>query len=163
MIRRPTPKLLIFDVDGTLRRTTVAGLPCPNNADQWELMPNVSETLSLIDWGPRGTRLGVASNQGGVALGYIAEERARSLIEDAVKAAIGFIPPDALIKMCTCAPESNCACRKPNPGMLLDIIHESGVKRKDALFVGDHAKDREAARRARVPFEWANDFFGWDE
>ncbi|HKY03579.1 MAG TPA: HAD-IIIA family hydrolase, partial [Blastocatellia bacterium] len=130
MIRRPTPKLLIFDVDGTLRRTTVEGLPCPNRSDQWELMPNVSETLGRIDWGPRGVRLGVASNQGGVALGYIREEIARSLIEDAVKAAIGFIPPDALIKMCICAPGSACACRKPNPGMLLDILHESGVKRK---------------------------------
>lgn len=41
-------KLIMFDADGTLRRCTVPGQPCPNNPDEWELMPNIKETLQLF-------------------------------------------------------------------------------------------------------------------
>lgn len=33
-----TKKLIIFDADGTLRRCTVPGQPCPNKDGEWELM-----------------------------------------------------------------------------------------------------------------------------
>ena len=33
-------RLVVFDADGTLRRTTVPGQPCPRASDQWELLPD---------------------------------------------------------------------------------------------------------------------------
>jgi hypothetical protein len=38
--------LYLFDADGTLRRTTVEGQPCPNRPYEWELMPNVSKEVT---------------------------------------------------------------------------------------------------------------------
>lgn len=64
-------KLIILDADGTLRRTTVPGLPCPNAPDEWELIPGVRERLAEIDW--TTTHFAIVSNQGGVALGYLTE------------------------------------------------------------------------------------------
>jgi histidinol phosphatase-like enzyme len=55
-------RLYVFDADGTLRRTTVPGLPCPNRPGEWELIPGVRERLARIGWGQGGARFGVATN-----------------------------------------------------------------------------------------------------
>ena len=63
--------------------------------------------------------------------------------------------------MCVHALEEGCTCRKPAPGMLHRILERTGVPAARALFVGDLETDREAARRAGMPFRWAHEFFGW--
>jgi D-glycero-D-manno-heptose 1,7-bisphosphate phosphatase len=103
----------------------------------------------------------VASNQGGVALGYLTEKMAYQLIEATLVEAIGFIPPRTIIDMCVCPPQVNCECRKPNPGMLLRIMQALGVGSTETLFVGDLEIDHEAARRAGTRFMWAQEFFRW--
>lgn len=40
------------------------------------------------------------------------------------------------------------ACRKPNPGMLLDIASRTGIKLTETPFIGDSLKDLQAAERA---------------
>jgi D-glycero-D-manno-heptose 1,7-bisphosphate phosphatase len=156
-----TVKLYVFDADGTLRWTTVPGQPCPNRPGEWRLMPNVKATLRAINWGPDGPLLGVASNQGGVALGYLTREMAYQLIEDTLIESIGFLPPRTVIEMCVCPPQADCECRKPNPGMLFRIMRRLEVSPGETLFVGDLGIDRESARRAGVAFMWAHEFFAW--
>lgn len=39
-------------------------------------------------------------------------------------------------------------CRKPNPGMLLDIASRTGAKLAETPFIGDSLKDLQAAERA---------------
>ena len=46
---------------------------------------------------------------------------------------------------------------KPDPEPLLHALSLLGVDPAAALFVGDSERDREAARRAGVAFEWARD------
>jgi D-glycero-D-manno-heptose 1,7-bisphosphate phosphatase len=152
--------VLIFDADGTLRYTTVPGQPAPKAAHEWRLMPGVRERLSNLDWGAGGHRLGIASNQDGVALGELTLELAERLLRDAVEAAIGFVPADAAIELCACALEPPCACHKPAPGMLLRILRRFAAAPDEALYVGDLDIDEQAARRAGVAFQWARDFFG---
>ena len=162
-MRRERPvKLYIFDADGTLRYTTVPGQPCPNKPGEWALLPGVRERLARIDWGADGARFGVASNQGGVGMGYIRKEAAYSLLAEMVEAAFGRPAPPGSIELCTCAPHANCDCRKPKPLMLLRLMRRFGAARAETLFVGDMDRDEEAARRAGVRFAWARDFFGWD-
>ena len=155
-------KLYIFDADGTLRRTTRPGQPCPNTHGEWELMPRVEERLGQIDWGAGGARFGIASNQGGVGMGYLSGETAFALLVEMVKAAFGREPPEGSIEMCPHAPMTNCPCRKPRPLMLVRLMHRFGVRRDETLFVGDMDKDEQAARRAGVRFQWAHEFFGWE-
>ncbi len=152
-------KLYIFDADGTLRRTTVPGLPCPNRPGEWELIPGVRERLARIDWGAGGARFGVASNQGGVGVGYMTLAAARRLLADMVVAAFGVEPPPGSIEICPHAPYAACACRKPEPLMLRRLMRRFGASPAETLFVGDMDKDEEAARRAGTRFMWAHEFF----
>jgi len=156
-------RLYIFDADGTLRRTTVEGLPCPNEPGQWELVPGVRERLSQIEWGGGGASFGVATNQGGVGLGYLTFETAHALLVEMVQQAFGVPPPAGSIEICPHAPHRGCGCRKPRPGMLLNLMRRFKATRAETLFVGDMDRDEEAARRAGVRFSWAHEFFGWPE
>jgi D-glycero-D-manno-heptose 1,7-bisphosphate phosphatase len=155
------PRLYVFDLDGTLRWTARPGAMYPLHAGDWRLMPNVARTLRAIRWGPGGARLAVASNQNGVGEGLLALETAEALARDALRAALGYVPDDLILALCTCRLDAGCDCRKPAPGLLVRALREAGVRPDEALFVGDLESDREAARRAGVPFRTAAEFFGW--
>ena len=155
-------KLYVFDADGTLRRSTVPGQPCPNMPGDWELIPGVRERLAGIDWGPKGANFGVATNQGGVGLGYMKLSAARLLLADMVVAAFGVMPPPGSIEVCPHAPHLGCPCRKPEPLMLQRLMRRFRASPAETLFVGDMDKDEEAARRAGTRFMWSHEFFGWD-
>lgn len=169
-------RLLIFDVDGTLRRCTVPGQPCPNAPGQWELLPRVRNTLACYDWARCDWAL--VSNQGGVALGFLPYAVAWSLLLDTARAAFA-LPEDTVTTLdlarhvfwCPHAPQAGCLCRKPSPLLLLQAACPWGgggsraprYTRREVLYVGDLARDREAAARAGVAFCFAETFFGWQE
>lgn len=152
------PKLIIFDADGTLRRCTVPGQPCPNRDGEWELMPGVRERLAGL---PDGTKFAVVSNQGGIGLGIMAEEVANRMLLELADQAFGR--GQGCIMMCPHAPKADCLCRKPSPLMLYSAMDLLQVRPSETLYVGDMKSDQEAARRAGVRFTWAWDFFGWPE
>lgn len=162
-----TYKLLAFDADGTLRKCTVPGQPCPNRPGEWELLPGVREKLATIDW--TATDFAIVSNQGGVGLGILDAAIAKRVLEDTALAALegsnairlGVI--EATILLCPHAPKAGCPCRKPQPGLLFQIMVQFDVSPADVLYVGDQDSDRIAAERAGVDFMWARDFFGWSE
>jgi D-glycero-D-manno-heptose 1,7-bisphosphate phosphatase len=152
-------RLVIFDADDTLRRTTVPGQPCPHHDDEWELMPMVRERLSTIDWREGNVTVGVASNQDHVGYGLVdsasVDRMLRSMIDRATDGAVRY--PE--IRFCPHRLDVECGCRKPEPGMLLDIMHSRSIPPHATLFIGNSLTDAEAARRARVRFLWAQEFF----
>lgn len=152
-------RLFIFDADDTLRRTTVPGQPCPHRPGEWELRPGVRERLRRYDWGPHGLRLGIASNQDRVGYGLLTHAMAARLLAEMVVAAVGPLGPWARIALCPHRPEAGCGCRKPRPGLLLDLMGHFHLGPQATLFVGNHPDDREAAARARVRFMWEEEFF----
>jgi len=154
-------RLVVFDADGTLRRTLVAGQPCPLAPGEWELMPRVRETLATVDWRRRELRVGVASNQDWIGYGHLARAMGERLLHDAIAAATSGAARDPIVRLCPHVPEDHCTCRKPAPGMLLEIMATADARATETLFVGDMEIDAEAARRAGVRFRWASDFFGW--
>jgi D-glycero-D-manno-heptose 1,7-bisphosphate phosphatase len=152
-------RLYIFDADGTLRRTRVAGQPCPRAPDEWELIPGVAERLRAIRWGAGGALVGVASNQDQVGYGHLTQRMAHRLLMAMVEAATGYRPPEQAVVLCPHRLDVRCACRKPGAAMLERILDFYGLAPAHALFVGDAPADAEAARRAGVRFVWAHDFF----
>ena len=154
-------RLVIFDADDTLRRTTVPGKPCPHAPGEWELLPGVRAALAAIPWGrPGAPHLGVATNQDQVGYGLFSEEIARELLRELLRAAAGHVPPDQALQLCPHVPEDRCDCRKPEPGMLRRIMRHYGVAPADTLFVGNAQTDAEAARRAGSAFAWAAEVLG---
>lgn len=156
MIDLSTKKLIIFDADGTLRRCTIPGQPCPSKNDEWELMPGVKEKIATL---PDGVRFGIVSNQGGVGLGFMPQEVAWQML---VELAALALRDRCVALMCTHAPKDGCLCRKPSPLMLYQAMEAANAKPRETLYVGDMDSDREAAQRAGVAFLWAWEFFGWD-
>jgi len=157
--RRPreghTNKALFLDYDGTLR-TTHSGKPAPNDADDVKLLPNRREVLlRYIDDGYR--LLGV-SNQGGVHLGHLTDEQARSCIErthelldlpGAIEGVFCPHPPGA----------PKCWCRKPLPGWGVWFVRKYQLDPAACIMVGDRADDRGFAERNGFRFVDADEFF----
>jgi len=155
-------KLIIFDADDTLRFCTIKGQPCPNKPGEWKLLPNVKEKLLKYNWGsPAEGKVGygIASNQGGVGMGYFKAEMAFQLLKDTFMAAFGFEPEEKVIQMCTPKPHVHSECRKPKPGMLLNIMNFWKVEPVDTLFIGDMESDKQTAENAKCDFLWAKEFF----
>jgi D-glycero-D-manno-heptose 1,7-bisphosphate phosphatase len=154
-------RLVVFDADDTLRQTIVPGKPCPHGPEEWVLKPGVRELLHDVPWGAAtGPRVGLASNQDQVAYGFLSFEMAHRLLRDLAVAATGSMPGEVALQLCPHAHDAGCECRKPQPGMLLNIMEHYGVGPEDTLFVGNAEADREAAARAGVRFMWAADLFG---
>jgi D-glycero-D-manno-heptose 1,7-bisphosphate phosphatase len=151
--------LYIFDVDGTLVRTR-SGKEFRDGAADWELLPGRKEALAALK--ARGAKVGLASNQGGVAFGYLGWAD----VERELARLAGEVGADAL-HFCTFHPEGTLApfrqaseFRKPAPGMLLAIMQDLGVGKDRTLMVGDRPEDRGAALAAGVDFADAGEFFG---
>ena len=148
----PHVRLVIFDADNTLRRTTAPGQPCPHAPNEWEPLPGIREALAELRWGPGGLLMAIASNQDHVAYGHLSAAMALRLLQDAAEAATGHRPEPGAVRFCAHAIDAGCVCRKPEPGLLLDAMAHHGARPAETLFVGDHAVDREAAARAGVAF-----------
>lgn len=155
--------LIIFDKDGTL----IGGAENrpANTPDEQILLPGRLQKIQRLR--KQGARIALASNQGGVAWGFISYAQASALMDDCARKiggadAIRFCPHDA---RAAGRPGSaaeyaqECLCRKPRPGMIIGIMQELGFDADDTIFIGDRPEDEAAARAAGIYFEWADDFF----
>jgi D-glycero-D-manno-heptose 1,7-bisphosphate phosphatase len=152
---------VIFDADDTLRRTTVAGQPCPHADGEWELMPGVRELLSRVRWEEPGAPLfGIASNQDHVGYGLLSPHACERLLRELARVATGDAVREPFIAYCPHVLEQSCGCRKPQPGLLYDLLARARVPAGRALFVGNADSDARAAAAAGVPFCDAHELFG---
>jgi D-glycero-D-manno-heptose 1,7-bisphosphate phosphatase len=151
-----TKRALFVDWGGTLaltkdNRTVVdaAGHPV--------LMPNVAATLARER--PRYDLCFIVSNQARISRGEIsADEVLRRFAW--VDARLGR--PFTDWRLCPHGDEDGCGCRKPRPGMFLELAGLHDVDLPASTHVGDSERDRGAAASAGVrTFVWARDFFGW--
>lgn len=161
MIHAEQYKLIIFDADGTLRSCKVEGQPCPNKPGEWELLPGVRQLLSALD--RNGVGIGIASNQGGVGLGYLSYATAHGMLLHTYNQAVGRWPKPGMVRMCHHNPDEGCDCRKPMPGMLMRLMELFQVDQEHTLFVGDRDVDEFAAVNANIDFMYAWEFFMWED
>lgn len=150
-------QLVIFDADGTLRRTLVPGQPCPHAADEWRLIDGAQKFVSAL---PRHVQLGVASNQDHVGYGLLSYDTAHALLVAALESASGRFVEPAAVRLCPHRLEVRCGCRKPAPGLLQQIMQHYGVPPGATLFVGNERVDEQAAAAAGVSFAWAQELWG---
>ena len=86
----------------------------------------------------------VITNQPDVARGFLARDEL-----DRMTATLqSTIAPHEII-ICPHDDSDDCACRKPKPGMLLDLKDRWHIDLEGSFVIGDTWRDIEAGRRAR--------------
>ena len=154
--------LIIFDVDGTLT-TTKSGARVRKKAADWQWLPGRLAKLHALK--QKGVQIAIATNQAGVAFGYLSQPALHKELERMLREA--HLPPDTLY-VCYTHPKATLsefletgekACRKPHPAMLLAAMQHFGVPADKTLYVGDRPVDKETASNAGVAYMPANEFF----
>ena len=144
-------KLCLLDRDGVLN-IDKAYLYKPEEVE-W-----VADSKAAIAWLNRqGYSVVVVTNQSGVARGFFTEDDVLKLhvwMQEEVKKAGGEIAAFYYCPHLPGAPvkeyDRECDCRKPKPGMILQALHDFGVRPENAFMAGDSPRDVEAAEAAGV-------------
>ncbi|GAB6074832.1 D-glycero-beta-D-manno-heptose 1,7-bisphosphate 7-phosphatase [Nautilia lithotrophica] len=110
----------------------------------------IFELLKLLQ--NLGFSLFIVTNQSGIARGYYSEEDFYKLTEwmkEKFKKE-GIEIKD--VRFCPHHPDitGECECRKPKPGMILDLAEKYNIDLKNSIMIGDSDRDIEAAKRAGI-------------
>lgn len=134
-------RAVFLDRDGVINRAFVrAGKPFPpRTLEEFEILPGVGEAVGLLR--KAGYRLVVVTNQPDVATGAQRLE----LVEAIHRRIWKELGIDA-IKACYHTDRDCCACRKPQPGMLLEAAAEFGLILTESFMIGDRWKDITAGK-----------------
>jgi D-glycero-D-manno-heptose 1,7-bisphosphate phosphatase len=113
---------------------------------QFSLLPGALDGLRQLT--AAGFRLGVVTNQAAIGRGLASADQVEQLNARMVSTlAEGAVRIDTVL-YCPHAPEEGCACRKPQPGLLVEAARRLGVAPADACVIGDWVDDIAAARAA---------------
>ncbi len=135
---RTAPRAVLFDRDGTI----VRDVPYNGDPSLVEPMPGARDVLDRLR--ADGVRLGVVTNQSGIARGLLTREQV-----DAVNAEVEeLLGPFDLWEICPHGPEDGCRCRKPRPGMILSASERLGLAPSEVAVIGDIGADMGAAAAA---------------
>jgi D-glycero-D-manno-heptose 1,7-bisphosphate phosphatase len=139
----PIPKLIILGRDGILNEFHEDHIKAP---EEWVAVPGALEAVSRLNHA--GWHVVVATNQSGIGRGMIdmsAVNAVHAHMMHSLQLLGGRI--DAVF-FCPHTPEDHCDCRKPLPGMVLDIGRRYGVDLRQVPMVGDTLRDLQAAQAA---------------
>ncbi|HEY8554375.1 MAG TPA: D-glycero-beta-D-manno-heptose 1,7-bisphosphate 7-phosphatase [Burkholderiales bacterium] len=134
-------KLVILDRDGVINYDSDAYIKSP---EEWHPIPGSLEAIARMH--REGFRIVVASNQSGVGRGLFDTDTLMKIhlkMIDAVRAKGGDI--DAVF-YCPHTPDDGCECRKPKPGLFVEIADRLKVSLNGVWVVGDDERDVVAAR-----------------
>jgi D-glycero-D-manno-heptose 1,7-bisphosphate phosphatase len=136
-------KLVILDRDGTINHDSEHFIKSPA---EWRPIAGSLEAIARLT--QAGLRIVVATNQSGIARGLLDTATLISIhdtLQRAAEQAGGRI--DAFF-FCPHAADSACKCRKPQPGMLLEVARRFNISLENTYMVGDALRDVQAAAAA---------------
>jgi len=136
-------KVIVLDRDGVINHDSDAHI---KNPEEWIPIAGSLEAIARLNHS--GYIVVVASNQSGLAKGVFSIEMLSTIHKkmDQQLAKIGG-RVDAVF-YCPHGHDDDCDCRKPKPGMLLEIGQRFNVPLKNIIFIGDSISDIKAASNA---------------
>ncbi|MFI5493939.1 HAD-IIIA family hydrolase [Actinoplanes sp. NPDC051859] len=129
---------VLFDRDGTLV------VDVPYNGDPALVRPMPGARAALDRLRSAGLRLGVVTNQSGLARGRFTRaqlEAVHSRVEE-------LLGPFHVWRICPHDDAAGCRCRKPAPGLIEDAAAALGTVPQRCIVVGDIGRDMVAAGAA---------------
>ncbi|MFR0688966.1 D-glycero-beta-D-manno-heptose 1,7-bisphosphate 7-phosphatase [Enterobacterales bacterium AE_CKDN230030158-1A_HGKHYDSX7] len=133
-------KLLILDRDGVINQDSDAYI---KTLAEWIPIPSAITAIARLS--KAGWTVAVATNQSGIARGYYDLATLESMHQRLRELVAGQGGELGLIVYCPHGPDEGCDCRKPKPGMLLQIARHYGADLRGIWFVGDSRGDLDAA------------------
>jgi D-glycero-D-manno-heptose 1,7-bisphosphate phosphatase len=136
-------KFVILDRDGTINHDSDQYIKSP---EEWKPIKGSMEAIARLT--QAGYRIVVATNQSGIARGLFDMTTLNAIHNTMHRAAAQAGGRIDAIFFCPHAADSDCECRKPRPGMLLEIARRFNVPLAEAYMVGDAVRDVQAAAAA---------------
>ena len=143
---------VFFDRDGVLNED----LGWVGSIERFNWIPGAKDAVRTVT--DAGFHAFVVTNQAGVARGRYTEQDVTALhhwMADELRAGGGTIDD---LRICPIHPQASVLeyqgisnQRKPEPGMILDLIKKWEVKMEKSFLVGDKDTDLQAAARANIP------------
>lgn len=148
-----TNKAILFDYDGTLRKTK-SGEKYPTNINDIEILPGRTE--KLLELQKQDYVLLGVSNQSGIAKGLLSQETAKECF-DKTNEMLGV---NIDYKFCGhSVPPIICYCRKPGVGFGVEFIEKYKLDTSQCIMVGDLTSDKTFAKRCGFKYIDASNFF----
>jgi D-glycero-D-manno-heptose 1,7-bisphosphate phosphatase len=134
---------VFLDRDGVLNRVLIRdGMPVgPMTLAEFVLVDEAAANVRRLK--EAGYAVIVATNQPELARGRLAPAAL-----DAMHAKLRAEVPVDAIYVCPHSDEDRCACRKPQPGLLISAAREHGIDLNRSFMVGDRWRDVEAGKAA---------------
>ncbi|NML15329.1 D-glycero-beta-D-manno-heptose 1,7-bisphosphate 7-phosphatase [Azohydromonas caseinilytica] len=139
----PIPKLVILGRDGVLNQYREDHVKEPS---EWVPVPGALEALARLNHA--GWHVVIATNQAGIGRGMIDMTSLNAVHAHMMKLLAQQGGRIDAVFLCPHTPEDHCDCRKPLPGLMLDIGRRYGADLTQVPLVGDTARDMLAARAA---------------
>ena len=132
-------KLVILDSHGVINHDRDDFV---KNSMEWVALDRAPEAIALLS--QAGWKVVIATNQSGLGRALFDMHALNAMHEKMhrmVQRAGGRI--DAIF-FCPHTPDAGCQCRKPKPGMVIDIAERYGVKPDSLIMIGDSLRDLES-------------------
>ena len=133
-------KLIILDRDGVINFDSDEFIKSP---DEWKPIPGSLEAIARLT--QLGYHVVVATNQSGVGRGLFDMDTLNAIHEKMSKSVSQVGGRIDAVFFCPHTNGDNCACRKPKPGMLVDIANRFNTDPEGIPVVGDALRDLQAA------------------
>lgn len=133
-------RLMILDRDGVINEDSEAYIKSP---EEWLPIPGSLEAIARLN--RADYRVVVASNQSGLARGLFDFDTLNRIHEKMHRALAEVGGGIDAIFFCPHGPEDDCKCRKPKPGLFVDIARRMGIPLQNVPAIGDSLRDLQAA------------------
>lgn len=134
-------RLVILGRDGVINEASDASV---RSADEWIPIAGSLEAIARLT--QAGYRVVVATNQPGLSSGLLDLESLHAMHRKMAKLLSPLGGAVDAVFFCPHGPDDDCDCRKPRPGLLLDIARRYETKLDRVPVVGHTLADVEAAR-----------------
>ncbi len=134
---------VFLDRDGVINEN------CADHVKSWSefrFIPGAREAIARMS--RRGVRVFVVSNQAIINRGIVSSADVDAINGAMVREIERFGGRIDGIAYCPHRPDEGCSCRKPQPGLLLELARDYGIDLREALLIGDAVSDLEAGRAA---------------